>query len=302
MITEWSGRFDHVTYPGDFYIQMLCSVQAASNEEQLHDCLIRLLQWKDGKIREDATGTLKVNGRFYSARQTKPNTYAPETHDRKLRNRNFYDWSKSVMTQQRFSPEYLTIIINGFGLWSRQSLVIPAFLLHVLNPRVFPIFDQHVERARRFFTGLPYNSGSTDISSDNYVAYRDFWFQLTGDLEIDILRAEYIQIKRVDDALWSIGKHLKPHANSSKVLAPLSQGLGSELKRLRTEQLGSEERRTCDTSSPEFINRVFSYCQKLTQSESIKRAAEELGVTLPASYLKYAASHIDRWRKQGYPK
>ena len=281
---------------------MLCAVQTSGNEDQLHDCLVHLLQWKDGKIREDANGSLKVNGRFYSARQTKPNTYAPETHDRKLRNSNFYGWCKSIMAQQRFSLDHLTIMIDRFGLWSRQSLVIPAFLLHVLNPRVFPIFDQHVERARRFFEDLPYNSGSTDISSGNYAAYRDFWFELTNDLEIDLLHTEYIHIKRVDDALWSIGKHLKPHANSSKERADSSQDLGSEFERPRIEQLSSEGRRAFDTSSPEFINRVFSYCQKLTQAESIKRAAEDLGVKLPGSYLKYPASHIDRWRKQGYPK
>jgi len=31
------------------------------------------------------------------------------------------------------------------------------------------------------------------------------------------------------------------------------------------------------------------------------RAAQEMGVGLPRSYLQYPGSHIDRWRKQGYP-
>jgi len=279
LVDEWSVKFDSVRYPIDFYLQMLRAVQSASDEQQLHCCVVRLLAWKDGKVREEPTGTLKVGGRPYSVRKTKPNIYAPGTHDRKLLNRQFYDWSKSVMILKRFSTEHLTTIKERFELWpTSQSLVMPAFLLHILNPRVFPIFDQHVERARRFLGALALNSGSADISLDDYVAYHDFWIDWTGDLGIDLSCAGHAQIKQVDDALWSIGERLS-----------------------QSKAVGSPGRST-GTSSPEFINRVFSYLRSMTQAQAMARAAENLGVTLPRSYLEYPASHIHRWRRQGYPR
>ena len=98
VVDEWSGKFDSVKYPRDFYFQMLRAVQAARNESQLHVCVVRLLKWKDGKIQENPTGILEVGGVHYSAGNAKPNIYAPNTHDGKLRSKYFYEWSRSVMT------------------------------------------------------------------------------------------------------------------------------------------------------------------------------------------------------------
>jgi hypothetical protein len=303
VVHEWSGGFDSVSYPRDFYFQTLQAVQAASNESQLHACIVRLLKWKDGKIREDPRGTLEVGGVRYSAGNAKPNIYAPNTHDRKLRSGCFYEWSGSVMTFQRFSKEHLETIKERFQLWSKaQSLVIPAFLLHILNPRVFPIFDQHVERARRFFAGLTLNSGSADIALDDYVSYHEFWLEWLDDCGIDPFCAEYAEIKQVDDALWSIGKCLSGRQKSRTKTAqhPSTSSargsFGSQSKDSTPKGGG-----THTTSSPEFINRVFSYLPSMTQRQAMGRAALELGVELPPSYLRYPASHIDRWRKQSNP-
>jgi len=138
VVDEWSARYDSAKYPKDFYLQKLREAQAASTEQQLHECVFRLLQWKDGKIRKNPSGTLEVGGLCYAEWKTKPNTYAPEDHGRKLGSKDFYDWSKDVMTLQRFSTEHLDTIKTRFELWpGPESLVIPAFLLHILNPRVF---------------------------------------------------------------------------------------------------------------------------------------------------------------------
>ena len=57
-----------------------------------------------------------------------------------------------------------------------------------------------------------------------------------------------------------------------------------------------------DTNSPEFKNRALGYCQSMKQAEAIQRAATDLNINLKPSYLQYPGSHIDRWRKQGFPK
>jgi hypothetical protein len=207
------------------------------------------------------------------------------------------------MTLQQFSEEHLETIKGRFELWSKAtSLVIPAFLLHILNPRVFPIFDQHVERARRFFTGLTPNSGSADITLDDYVSYHEFWLEWLVDCGIDPFCAEHARIKQVDDALWSIGKCLSGRQNSRTKRAQrprTSSARGSSGGQYGDPSQADGGIHT--TSSPKFINRVFSYLQSMTQSQAMDRAGQEIGVKLPTSYLRHPGSHIDRWRKQGYP-
>lgn len=303
VVDEWSGKFYSRKYPKDFYLQRLRAIQAASNESQLHVCIAHLLTWKDGKVRVDPTGTIEVGGVRYSAGKVKPNIYSPATHDGELGSKDFYEWSRSVMTLERFAKEHIKTIKERFQFWpSSSSLVIPAFLLHILNPRVFPIFDQHVERARRFFTGLALNSGSADIALDDYVAYHQFWVEWTVDCGIAPFSAEYARIKQVDDELWSIGKCLnrrQKSRNNAAQPASTSSARGSFAGQSGNSTPPGGGTHT--TSSPEFINRVFSYLSSMTQKRAMDRAAQDLGVKLPPSYLKYPASRIHQWRKQGYP-
>lgn len=56
------------------------------------------------------------------------------------------------------------------------------------------------------------------------------------------------------------------------------------------------------TSSSEFKNAVLKYADSLRQSEAMEKAAEEFGIHLPRSYLRYPGSHINRWRSQGFPR
>jgi hypothetical protein len=294
--------FDSTKFPTEFYLHLLSDIQEANDELQLSILIIWLLQWKDGKIRESNEGEIKLGERTYSARQTKPNTYAPEKHDHKLCSKDFYNWSKKITALKTFSIEHIAMVKDGFQLWpSGDSLVMPAFLLHILNPRVFPLFDQHVERARRFFSALPYKFSSIDIDTDDYIDYHLFWTELIHEMGINISCADYSEVKRIDDALWSIGKHLKLYTSG--------EGRDKDIKKRRTYSVQpllrtqvDEQTTGYDTNSPEFKNCVLAYCTSMTQCDAMKRAANQLKVSLPPSYLAYPGSHIDRWRRQGHPK
>jgi hypothetical protein len=288
---SWAARFDDSKYPRDFYLHTLVSLSAAHEGEQTGQFEIQMLQWKDGKVKRDPSGEITVNGLGYVIGRTKPNTYDPTRHNKILISRRFLDWTQEIKKRRSFSSELLEQI-RRHGLWSKNSLVIPVFLLHILNPWVFPIFDQHVERTRRFLTGQDLNVSSIGMQIDDYVQYTAFWFELLSDLGLDVTIAEYECIKHIDEALWAMGKHLKQ-----------MEKVGKDRSSVFIETTNSIFRnRIRTTGSPEFKNAVLKYASTMTQSTAMKRAAREFEIRLPPSYLQYPGSHIYRWRQQGFPK
>jgi hypothetical protein len=287
----WAARFDDSKYPRDFYLHMLVSLSAAQEVEQIGQSVIRMLQWKDGKVQLDPNGEITVNGLRYVVGRTKPNTYDPKLHDKVLFSNPFSVWTQEVKKQCSFSSDLLDQI-SRHGLWPKSSLVIPAFLLHILNPRVFPIFDQHVERTRRFLMRQDLNFSSVGLQIDDYVQYTAFWFELLSDLGLDVTTVEYERIKHVDEALWAMGKHLKQMQKVAKSHSTLFNEALNDISR----------NRSVTTGSPEFKNAVLKYASTMTQSAAMERAAREFEIRLPRSYLQYPGSHIYRWRRQGFPK
>jgi hypothetical protein len=265
-----------------------------------------MLAWKDGKVQLDPNGKIFLNGVCYSVGRSKPNTYDPKVHDSTLFSQDFFNWAQEVKRLHTFSSKLLSVVKQRFNLWSSTSLVMPAFLLHILNPRFFPIFDQHVERARRFLTGSILNASSVDIVIDNYTAYRSFWLELLSELNIDVAAVEYGQVKRIDDALWAMGKYLKQTkktgARPVDEKSPTQNAHLAPSRPARTTETKNFTSRTHNTSSREFKNRVLQYAESMEQRKAMQLAAEELGVLLPPSYLKYPGSHVYRWRQQGFPK
>ncbi len=291
IVNSWADRFEGSKYPRDFYLKTLSSISGSREPQKFGHLVVRMLQWKDGKVRLDPSGKINVNGVCYTASTAKPNTYDPKVHDSVLFSNRFCIWAQEVKRLHLFSPDLLSVVKDRFNLWSGTSLAIPAFLMHILNPQVFPIFDQHVERARRFLTCTKLNRDSVDVTIDDYIAYRSFWVELLSELGIDIETPEYGQVKRVDDALWAMGKHLK-------------QMQKAHLSRPRPATTTATKKLDggFNTGSPEFKNMALQYAGKMRQADAMKQAAEELGVRLPPSYLRYPASHINRWRQQGYPR
>jgi hypothetical protein len=288
---SWAARFDDSKYPRDFYLHTLISLSAAQEAEQIGQFVIRMLQWKDGKVQRDPNGEITVNGFRYVVRRTKPNTYDPKRHDKVFFSNRFSVWTQEVKKRCSFSSDLLDQI-SKLGLWSKSSLVIPTFLLHILNPRVFPIFDQHVERTRRFLMGQDLNASSDRLQIDDYVQYTAFWFELLSDLGLDVTTVEYERIKHVDEALWAMGKHLKQMQKVAKAQPTVfNEALN-----------GISRSRSVTTSSPEFKNAVLKYVGTMTQSAAMECAAREFEIRLPRSYLQYPGSHIHRWRRQGFPK
>jgi hypothetical protein len=115
---------------------------------------------------------------------------------------------------------------------------------------------------------------------------------LLSDLGLDVTTVEYERIKHVDEALWAMGKHLKQMQKAAKAQPTVFNEALNDISR----------NRSVTTSSPEFKNAVLKYAGTMTQSAAMERAARELEIQLPRSYVQYPGSHIYRWRRQGFPK
>lgn len=88
---------------------------------------------------------------------------------------------------------------DSFG---KLMVVWQTFLLHIINPERFPIFDQHVYRAYRCLKDIA-EVGREDepkLTMAAYDDYQQFYHQLVATYDGPT--------KRVDDALWAFGKFL----------------------------------------------------------------------------------------------
>lgn len=285
--------FDDHTYPAEVYEWMLERISSARNPQELGEALAHALAWKDGKVRRTATGQHATGGGMrYSVGATRPNTLG-KRHQEILRGSEFFAWASAVRMQESFDLSALDQLQTRFGLWN--SMVIPAFVLHCLQPRVYPIVDQHVLRAHAF---LVRGTLEFDVTPLLYSRYQNWWLTLVAEAGLDRGLVAARDLKVLDAGLWVLGRRLKrlPHAVTVSTMEVNSAVVD-------THEIGEAvphpELRT-GTFSRAFKQKATDYAKSMTQREAIERAAAELGVELKPSYLAYPGSHFDRWRKQGF--
>ncbi|WP_395402140.1 hypothetical protein ACHMW6_28895 [Pseudoduganella sp. UC29_106] len=118
-----------------------------------------------------------------------------------------------------------------------------------------------------------------------YAAYHAWWLDVLAEAGIGPMSAQLNQLKEIDSGLWAVGK---------------------QAKRLAAKQHDAPDTQEAyvmpaiSTDSEQFKHRAVELRGRgQTQLNAIVMAANELGIELKPSYLKYPGSHFDRWRKQG---
>jgi hypothetical protein len=293
-----ASEFDDHTYPGDVYEALLERIRLAQNSQELGNSLAHALAWKDGKTRRATGGSALINYADvgYVVGATRPNTLS-EHHLTIMRSDEFFVWASGVRDAKCFDLGYLDDLQIRFNLWN--SLVIPVFVLHALQPRLFPIVDQHVLRAHALLT-----SGSVEFvaSLRLYVTYQKWWLRLVTETGLDAASANLRDLKELDCGLWVLGKQLKkglsvsggPRGGGGGRSAPVSLGPVALAAGLVAPTL------SIGTHSPEFKQRAVDLARTMTQREAVQQAAREFDIVLKSSYLAYPGSHFDRWRNQGF--
>lgn len=90
--------------------------------------------------------------------------------------------------------------------FNNLSAVWKIFLLHIIKPRKFPIYDQHIHRAYNYIHGLDYQNISADSITDKQK--EEFYFN-TYCKFIESLND--INLKELDEAFVSFGQFLKTY-------------------------------------------------------------------------------------------
>lgn len=83
------------------------------------------------------------------------------------------------------------------------SFVWKIFILHIIKPKSYPIYDQHINRAYNFITGKEYRSISHSISDKKKEI---FYF---GEYLPFIKELNYKPLKKLDEAFFTFGKFIK---------------------------------------------------------------------------------------------
>ena len=90
------------------------------------------------------------------------------------------------------------------------------FLLHIINPKKFPIYDQHIHRTYNYVHNLDWISINTSISKKVKL---DFYFKTYLPF---ISKLTFKDLKGLDEAFFAFGRFLNTH-NQSNLLKKYSK-------------------------------------------------------------------------------
>jgi hypothetical protein len=136
-IELWEPRYDNQKYPEDFYRNHREGALNVKHPEQLKEHLIALLHWKDGKAGAYVRGE----------KHAKPNTLRPICELTIDRLATFAELFRNLVQAGKIDLGRCTQSFRDLLRHMWNTVVIPAFILHVAKAEQLPIIDQHTIRA-----------------------------------------------------------------------------------------------------------------------------------------------------------
>ena len=94
------------------------------------------------------------------------------------------------------------------------SAVWKIFLLHIIDPKVYPIYDQHIHRSFNFIQNKEWK-GITNSSISNK-RKEEFYFETFLPF---VSKLRDFSIRDIDKALFAFGKFIKESESTSKIIA-----------------------------------------------------------------------------------
>ena len=87
------------------------------------------------------------------------------------------------------------------------SAVWKIFLLHIIKPEIYPIYDQHIHRAYNFIHKLPYSKISASLTNKNK---EHFYFNTYLKF---VNKLKDVNLKKFDEAFFAFGKFINSNNN-----------------------------------------------------------------------------------------
>ncbi|MFC4321307.1 hypothetical protein [Litchfieldia salsa] len=185
------------------------------------------------------------------------------------------------MKIRQFEEELLYEFSSRFQLYNSNAVVIPSFILHIISPIFYPLYDQHVERGKRALCGQEIDVKPNQLNIESYKEYQTFFYEFYNNYSKE---TSLVTIKIADAALWSFGKWIKGLASNEvpKFIRAKNDGANTDYK-------------PDDRFKRDVLEMVDSGS---SQKEAMESIANKHNVKLKVSYFQYPGSHINRWRTQ----
>lgn len=198
-VKYYSLKFDESKYPYEPYKKLVWDKIKCINKYSI------IGAWKTGCIKSEKVKgykSLDFEGRtYYYTRRWKNGTPAQKKAWEKLNSLNFQRKLRQVSDQKACGnkpPIFYDIkAIDGLGF------VYTLFVLHCENPKLYPLFDQHVWRAYLYFINADYKSAKVASQSWNSFMIYSAWFKN------QLRTLGNIHPTQLDRALWKFGKEIK---------------------------------------------------------------------------------------------
>ena len=185
MESSFEIRITGLTNPSEF-VEKWSSIYSYGNEEKYQnhiqtvldnkESFWELFRWKNGMGDKISKGKSKTVERFWNKR------------DVLLELREDFTWE---LYEKEFNP-------------SKTSNIWKMFLLHLVNPNHFPIFDQHVYRFYHFHKNgtvkeIPSNH------SERYLSYKNDYLKWFNQMK----ESYGLNRKKMDESFFSFGQLIK---------------------------------------------------------------------------------------------
>jgi len=197
--------YDSKKYSEDFYKFYLGKISSAVEPgEQLETDVRHLFHWFLGKVHTEpitTTESVEVDGTIYYLSGMAPsNTACIEEAVKK----------ENLWAALAFKNGYLPIenFLNYAKSLTRNSIVMPAFFIHIFKPTDYPILNNKVWAAYREELGRNIFINTKPKNWDNYIEYVGYCNYLKRRLGLSL--------REIDKGLWVIGERLKDVARQQE--------------------------------------------------------------------------------------
>jgi len=200
-VLEAIKDYDSKKYSEDFYSFYLNKIsRAVEPDEQLEKDVRSLFHWFLGKVRTEPNNAdeyTKINETIYYLSGLAPSN--KECVNEAVKKENL--WAALAFRNGNLPIENF---INYAKSLTRNSIVLPAFYIHIFNPMEYPILNNKVWAAYREELGKNVFINTKPKNWDNYLEYVSYCNYLKRRLDLSL--------REIDKGLWVIGERLKETA------------------------------------------------------------------------------------------
>lgn len=191
----WAPKFTEGKYPRRFFLKHLECLYSTVSNQIFQESLNALLHWKAGKANQYVPGE----------RHAPPHTIDPVFNLDQAALENFFLTFRKVSEEENghLNPNTAALRTILRNMWN--SVVIPAYILHLAKPQKWPIIDQHTVRAFLALTKGRVNQ-TPRIGWDTWLEYTAFFDAVIS--SAGVASCENGR-SHVDKALFAWGKSLK---------------------------------------------------------------------------------------------